>query len=44
VAPVKAGLKLQAGIKNLFDRDYYYAAGYPQAGRNWYFNLRYQFD
>jgi iron complex outermembrane recepter protein len=29
VAPVKAGFKLQAGIKNLFDRDYHYTAGYP---------------
>ncbi len=43
VAPVHAGIKLQAGVKNLFDRDYYYTAGYPQAGRNWYFNLRYQY-
>jgi iron complex outermembrane recepter protein len=43
VAPIKAGLKLQAGVKNLFDRDYYYQAGYPQMGRNWYFNLRYQY-
>jgi iron complex outermembrane recepter protein len=43
VAPIKAGLKLQAGIKNLFDRDYYYQAGYPQMGRNWYFNVRYQY-
>jgi iron complex outermembrane receptor protein len=43
VVPVRAGLKIQAGLKNLFDRDYYYAAGFPQAGRNWYFNLRYQY-
>ncbi len=43
VAPIKEGFKIQAGIKNLFDRDYYYVAGYPQAGRNWYFNMRYQF-
>jgi iron complex outermembrane recepter protein len=43
VVPIAAGFKLQAGIKNLLDRDYYYAAGYPQAGRNSYFNLRYTF-
>jgi hypothetical protein len=34
---------LQAGVKNLFDRDYYYTSGYPEAGRNWFFNLRYRF-
>jgi iron complex outermembrane receptor protein len=43
VAPLWAGVKLQAGIKNLFDRDYYYQAGFPQAGRNSYFNLRHAF-
>jgi len=43
VVPIAAGFKLQAGVKNLLDRDYYYAAGYPQAGRNSYCNLRYTF-
>jgi iron complex outermembrane receptor protein len=43
VVPVYAGMSLQAGLKNLFDRNYYYTAGYPEAGRNWYFNLRYRF-
>lgn len=43
VAPIRAGLRLQAGVKNLFDRDYYYHAGYPQMGRNWYLNLRFQY-
>jgi iron complex outermembrane receptor protein len=43
VVPIRAGFKVQAGIKNLLNRDYYYAAGYPEAGRNWYFNMRYQF-
>jgi iron complex outermembrane receptor protein len=43
VAPIHAGLSLQAGLKNLFDRNYYFNAGYPEAGRNWYFNLRYRF-
>lgn len=41
--PVRAGVTLQAGVKNLFDRNYYYTAGYPQEGRNWFFNLRYQY-
>lgn len=43
VIPVAAGFKVQAGIKNLFDRDYYYSAGFPEAGRNWFVNMRYQF-
>jgi iron complex outermembrane recepter protein len=40
---VYAGFSVQAGVRNLSDRDYYYTAGYPEPGRNWYFNLRYQF-
>jgi iron complex outermembrane recepter protein len=40
-APIHAGLRLQTGVKNLFDRSYFYSAGYPEAGRTWYFNLRY---
>ncbi len=43
VVPIAAGFSVQAGIKNLFDRDYYYSVGYPEAGRNWYFNGRYKF-
>lgn len=40
--PVR-GFKAQAGVKNVFDRNYFYSAGYPEEGRNWYLNLRYQF-
>jgi outer membrane receptor protein involved in Fe transport len=43
VVPIAAGFSMQVGVKNLFDRDYYYSAGYPEAGRNWYFNGRYRF-
>ena len=43
VIPIHYGVRLQAGVKNLFDRNYYYTAGYPEEGRNWYVNLRYQF-
>jgi iron complex outermembrane receptor protein len=43
VIPIHAGLNLQAGVKNLFDRNYWYQEGYPDPGRNWYFNLRYRF-
>jgi iron complex outermembrane recepter protein len=43
VVPVRAGVTVQAGVKNLLDRNYYYTAGYPQIGRNWFVNLRYQY-
>jgi iron complex outermembrane receptor protein len=43
VAPIRYGLTAQIGVKNLFDRNYYYTAGYPEAGRNWYLNFRYRF-
>lgn len=41
--PVQNRFEAQAGVKNLFDRNYYYSAGYPEIGRNWYINLRYHF-
>ncbi len=37
------GPKLQAGVKNIFDRYYYYREGYPMIGRNWYCNMKYEF-
>jgi iron complex outermembrane receptor protein len=37
------GPKLQVGVKNIFDRYYYYREGYPMAGRNWYCNMKYEF-
>jgi iron complex outermembrane recepter protein len=43
LVPLFGGMSVQAGVKNLFDRNYYYTAGYPEAGRNWYFNGRYKF-
>ena len=41
--PIHAGMALQAGIKNLLDRNYYYWEGFPEEGRNWYVTLRYRF-
>jgi iron complex outermembrane recepter protein len=41
--PLRTGFDLQAGVKNLFDRNYNYQEGYPEPGRNWYLNLRYRF-
>jgi iron complex outermembrane receptor protein len=43
IAPIARGISAQAGLKNLLDRNYYYTAGYPEEGRNWYLNLRYRF-
>jgi iron complex outermembrane recepter protein len=43
VFPIYGGASLQVGVKNLFDRNYYYQEGFPEAGRNWYFNARYRF-
>lgn len=42
-APIRKGIKIQAGVKSLFDRNYYYTADYHQVGRNWFFSLRYQY-
>jgi iron complex outermembrane receptor protein len=43
IVPIRAGMSLQAGVRNLFDRYYWYQEGYPEEGRNWYFNIRYRF-
>ena len=43
VVPIRFGMTVQAGVKNLLDRNYYYTAGYPEAGRNWFLNFRYRF-
>jgi iron complex outermembrane receptor protein len=43
VAPIWKGATLQAGVKNIFDRNYYYSAGFPEAGRTWFMNARYTF-
>src|SRR5262249_5230916 len=41
--PIRAGISLKLGLKNLLDRNYYYWEGFTQAGRNWYATLRYVF-
>jgi iron complex outermembrane receptor protein len=43
IVPAYQKFTVQAGIRNLLDRNYYYVAGYPEEGRNWFLNLRYQF-
>lgn len=43
VVPVAVGFSVQAGVRNLFDRNYFYTPGYPEPGRNWYVNARYRF-
>ncbi|OOF58274.1 TonB-dependent receptor plug domain-containing protein [Rodentibacter genomosp. 2] len=34
---------VEAGVSNLFDKNYYYQAGYPEEGRLYFSNVRYQF-
>lgn len=41
--PIRAGASLEAGVKNLLDRNYYYWEGFPEAGRTWYLTVRYHF-
>ena len=41
--PIAGGVQVQAGVKNLFDRDYYYWEGFPEAGRTAYATVRYVF-
>lgn len=41
--PIRNRISADVGVKNLLDRNYQYTAGYPEAGRNWYLNLRYRF-
>ncbi len=36
-------VEVQAGINNLFDRNYFLVQGYPETGRSLYLNLRYRF-
>ena len=43
VITIKGAATLQAGVKNLFDRNYYYQEGFPEAGRTWYFKTGYRF-
>lgn len=41
--PFRERFSAQVGLKNAFDRLYYFTAGYPEVGRNWFLNLRYRF-
>jgi len=34
VVPIRAGMSLEAGVKNLLDRNYCYTAGYPASSRS----------
>ena len=42
-SPEYKGAALQAGVRNLLDRNYYYVLQYPEEGRNWFINMRYRF-
>jgi len=43
IAPIWKGATAQVGVKNLFDRNYFYSAGFLEGGRNWFLNFRYSF-
>ena len=43
VVPVRNKFEAQVGVRNLLDRNYFYTAGYPEQGRNWFLNLRYRY-
>ena len=43
VINIKDAASVQVGIKNLFDRNYYYQEGFPEAGRTWYFKTGFRF-
>lgn len=38
---IKGGIELEAGINNLFDKNYALIEGFPEAGRNYFVNLAY---
>lgn len=43
IIPIRERLSVHAGVKNILDRSYYYQEGFPEAGRNWFFDVRYRF-
>jgi iron complex outermembrane receptor protein len=42
-APLFKGANVQAGVRNLLDRNYFYQLQLPEEGRNWFVNVRYKF-
>ena len=40
---IDENIEVQGGINNLFDRNYSFFEGYPEAGRNLFVNVRYRF-
>jgi iron complex outermembrane receptor protein len=43
IVPLGNGTRLQTGVNNIFDRNYYFQEGFPEPGRNWHFGMRYHF-
>ncbi len=41
--PVYRGFGLEAGVQNIFDRNYVLAEGFPEVGRNYFVNMSYSF-
>lgn len=42
LVPLLSGISTQAGVDNLFDRNYHYREGFPEPGRSWYLKMRYR--
>lgn len=40
---IKRGIELEAGINNLFDKNYSLIEGFPEAGKNYFVNLVYRY-
>ena len=38
-----AGLKIEAGVNNVLDKNYELSDGYPEPGRTYFMNMRYSF-
>jgi iron complex outermembrane receptor protein len=43
IVPIRVGVNIQAGVKNLLDRNYYYWEGFAEEGRTWYATIRFRF-
>jgi iron complex outermembrane recepter protein len=43
VVPIYKQVSFQVNLRNAFDNNFFYSPGFPEIGRNWLANLRWQF-